>query len=45
MVVLPASHVGAFCMRLCVSGGSYVKYTYMIGRAMQVFLVEMKFKI
>ena len=32
MAILPANHVNAFCMGLCVSGESYVKYTYMIGR-------------
>ena len=32
VTVPPANHVSAFCMRLCVSGGSYVKYTYMIGQ-------------
>ena len=28
--VLPANYVSVFCMKLCVSGGSHVKYTYMI---------------
>ena len=32
MAVLSTNHVSAFCMRLCIDGGSYVKYTYMIGR-------------
>ena len=32
MAVLLTNHVSAFYMGLCVSGGSYVKYTYMIGR-------------
>ena len=32
VAVLLANHVSTFCIGLCVSGGSYTKYTYMIGR-------------
>ena len=32
VAVLPVNHVGAFYIGLCVSGGSYVKCSYMIGR-------------
>ena len=32
MAVLPANHVSAFCIELCISGRFHVKYTYMIGR-------------
>ena len=31
VAVLPANYVNVFYMELCVSGGSYVKYTYNIG--------------
>ena len=32
MAVLLANYISAFCMELCISGGSHIKYTYMIGR-------------
>ena len=32
VVVLSVNHVSEFCMRLCVSGWSHIKYTYMIDR-------------
>ena len=32
MVVLPTNHVSVFCMELCVSSRSYIKYIYMIGQ-------------
>ena len=35
VTVLPANHVNVLCMGLCVSGGSYVQYTYMIGLGAQ----------
>ena len=35
MTVLPANHISVLCMRLCVSGGSYAQYTYMIGPGAQ----------
>ena len=47
MVVLPINYVRVFYMRLCVSGESHIKHTYMISREyihmmlpdyMQVFL-------
>ena len=30
MDVLPANHMSIFYIELCISGGSYIKYTYMI---------------
>ena len=35
VAVLPINHVSVLCMRLCVSGGSHVQYTYMIGLGAQ----------
>ena len=35
VAVLPANHISVLCMRLCVSGGSYTQYTYMIGPGAQ----------
>ena len=32
VVVFPVNYASTFCMRLCVSNGSDVKYTYMIDR-------------
>ena len=32
VVVLPINHIGVFYIGLCVSGGSHIKCTYMIGR-------------
>ena len=32
VTVLPANHVKAFYMGLCISGGSHIKYSYIIGR-------------
>ena len=31
VTVLPANHISAFYMGLCVSGGSHTQYIYMIG--------------
>ena len=30
IIVLPTNHINVFYMELCVSGGSHIKYTYMI---------------
>ena len=32
VIMLLVNHVSIFYMRLCVSSGSHVKYTYMIGQ-------------
>ena len=35
VAVLLANYVNVLCMRLCVSGGSYTQYTYIIGPGAQ----------
>ena len=35
MTVLLVNHISVLCMGLCVSSGSYVQYTYMIGPGAQ----------
>ena len=35
VAVLPVNYVSVLCMRLCVSGGSYAQYTYMIDPGVQ----------
>ena len=32
VAMLPTNHISVFCMELCISDGSHIKYTYMIGR-------------
>ena len=35
LIVLPINHVSVLCMELCINGGSYAQYTYMIGPGAQ----------
>ena len=32
VIILPVNYISVFCMELCISDGSYIKFTYMIGR-------------